>query len=79
MTDVVAVARAHLQRLYRHQLHLQQLHIARYDVSGLDALTAQCTLRWDGDVQAGDLLLPAQPAVRSMAHCTGRTVKVPDV
>jgi len=56
VTDRLSNLLGRLRGFYAQQKHLQQLHIARHDFSGLDGKAAMRSLRWSGDLLVGDLL-----------------------
>ena len=64
MTRMIGTARRSLRRLYQEQLHLQQRHVARHDVSGLDARAARRTLRWSQQGALIGELLPEADSPR---------------
>ena len=51
-----------VRRWWAELVRAQELHAARYDVSGTQARAAAQQLRWRGDRLVGEVLAPTRPA-----------------
>ena len=51
-----------VRRWWAELVRAQELHAARYDLSGTQARAATEQLRWRGDRLVGEVLAPSRPA-----------------
>jgi hypothetical protein len=58
LTEMFSSSLAATRAAFRTQLHLQQIYVDRYDLSGRETAAAARRLRWHGDQLVGTELPP---------------------